>query len=92
MIKVRVKFFAYFRELFGGRERELILEDRLSLADLLRCLAETRQQKEEIFQQGHLKPQVVVMLNDSVVNSEQLESIFIKDGDQVAVFPMMGGG
>lgn len=92
MIKVRVKFFAFFRELFGARERELLLEDGLSLAGLLRHLAETRQQKDEIFQDGRLNPQVVIMLNGSVVNPEQLEDIFIKDGDQVAVFPMMGGG
>ncbi len=92
MIKVRVKFFAYFRELFGAKDRELLLEDGLSLAGLLRCLAETRKQKDEIFQNGRLNPQVVIMLNGSVVNPEQLEDIFIKEGDQVAVFPMMGGG
>jgi len=92
MIKIKVKFFAYFRELFGGRERELVLEDGLNLAELLNRLTETPQQKAEIFQDDQLKAQVVVMINGSVVAPENLARTRIEDGAVIALFPMMGGG
>jgi MoaD family protein len=92
MIKIKVKFFAYFRELFGGRERELVLEDGLNLAELLKRLIETPQQKAEIFQDDQLKAQVVVMINGSVVAPENLAKTRIEDGAVIALFPMMGGG
>ncbi len=92
MIKIKVKFFAYFRELFGGRERELVLEDGLNLAELFNRLIETPQQKAEIFQDDQLKAQVVVMINGSVVAPENLAKTRIEDGAVIALFPMMGGG
>jgi len=92
MGKVKVKFFAYFRELFGARELELALKDSITLAELLNKLAETPPQKNEIFQDGRLKPQVVVMVNGSVVDKESISDVKLEDGATVAIFPMMGGG
>lgn len=92
MLKVKVKFFAYFRELFGAKERELVLEDIMNLAEFLNRLAETPQQRAEIFQGGRLNPQVVVMVNGSVAAPENLSKTWVEDGAVVAIFPMMGGG
>ncbi|MBC7361927.1 MAG: MoaD/ThiS family protein [Candidatus Aminicenantes bacterium] len=92
MLKVKVKFFAYFREVFGAKERELVLEDSMNLAEFLNRLAETPQQKGEIFRDGQLNPQVVVMVNGSVAAPENLSETKIEDGAVVAIFPMMGGG
>jgi molybdopterin synthase sulfur carrier subunit len=91
-IKVKVKFFAYFREVFGAKEKELVLEGGSTLAELLGKLAETSQRKSELFQNGRLKPQVVVMVNGSVIAAENLSGTRLEDGASIAIFPMMGGG
>ncbi|MBC7365157.1 MAG: MoaD/ThiS family protein [Candidatus Aminicenantes bacterium] len=92
MDKVKVKFFAYFRELFGAREMEIELKGSLTLAEFLDSLAQTPQQKKELFHNGHLNPQVVVMVNGSVVNPEAFSEIKLESGSTIAIFPMMGGG
>jgi molybdopterin synthase sulfur carrier subunit len=92
MGKVKVKFFAYFRELFGARETELELKDGLTLAEFLDRLAQTPQQRNELFQNERLKPQVVVMVNGSVINPETVSEVKLEDGSTIAIFPLMGGG
>ncbi|MGB9893427.1 MAG: MoaD/ThiS family protein [Candidatus Saccharicenans sp.] len=92
MVKVKVKFFAYFRELFGAKEKELVLEDGISLFELLNCLALTAKQKSELFLNSQLKSQVVVIVNGSVAAPENLSKTKVEDGSVVAIFPIMGGG
>jgi len=41
---------------------------------------------------GGLKPQVVVMVNGSVISERNLSDTKLDDGATVAIFPMMGGG
>ncbi|MBC7350554.1 MAG: MoaD/ThiS family protein [Candidatus Aminicenantes bacterium] len=91
-VKIKVKFFAYFRELFGAREKELVVEKGTTLAQLLHKIIETPQQENELLVGGQLKPQVVIMINGTVVPPEALDSRQLEDHSVVAVFPMMGGG
>jgi molybdopterin synthase sulfur carrier subunit len=89
---VTVKFFATFREAFGGRERKMPFEDGASLKSLLESLCDTPARRSEIFEGDILKPYVVVMRNGSPAGSpEELEKR-LDDGDVVAVFPFVGGG
>lgn len=92
IVRVKVKFFAYFREIFQAREKELAVEKGSTLADVLRRVIETPRQREELFQKDQLKPQVVIMVNGSVVPAEALNSRRLEDHSVVAIFPMMGGG
>jgi len=92
MIKIKIKFFAYFREVFGAREIELVVEKGITLPDLLNLLAKTPQQKTELFAGSQLKPQVVMMVNGSVVAAESLSSRRLEEDAVVAIFPLMGGG
>ncbi|MGB9906446.1 MAG: MoaD/ThiS family protein [Candidatus Saccharicenans sp.] len=92
MVRIKVKFFAYFREVFGAREKELAVEKGTTLAELLQKVIETPQQENELLAGGRLKPQVVIMINGSVVPPEALESRRLEDNSVVAIFPMMGGG
>uniref|UniRef100_UPI00404A6D84 MoaD/ThiS family protein n=1 Tax=Candidatus Saccharicenans sp. TaxID=2819258 RepID=UPI00404A6D84 len=91
-VKIKVKFFAYFRELFGAREKELVVEKGTTLAQLLHKIIETPQQENELLAGGQLKPQVVIMINGTVVPPEALDSRRLEDHSVVAIFPMMGGG
>lgn len=92
MMKVKVKFFAYFRDLFGGRERELGLDGGSTVGAALDRLCDTAARRREIFAGGELKPHLVVMVNGVPVQSLQGPATPLADGDTLAVFPMMGGG
>jgi len=92
MMTVKVKFFAYFRDLFGGRERELGLGGGSTVGDALARLCDTDERRREIFAGGELKPHLVVMVNGVPVQSLQGQATPLADGDTLALFPMLGGG
>ena len=92
MIRVKIKFFAYFREVFGAREKELAVEKGSTLGDVLSRIIETPRQRDELFKEGQLRFQVVIMVNGSVVPAEALNSRRLEDHSVLAIFPMMGGG
>lgn len=89
---IKVKFFAYFRELFGGRERDLVLGAGASAGDALRALADTPARRSELFAGDGLKPHLVVLVNGAPLPAAEGLSARLADGDTLAVFPMMGGG
>lgn len=92
MVRVKVKFFAYFREIFGASEKELAVEKGSTPGDVLSRIIETPRQRDELFKEGRLKSQVVIMVNGSVVPAEALNSRRLEDHSVLAIFPMMGGG
>lgn len=89
---VKAKFFAYFRELFGARERDLDLSSEATVGEALGVLCDTPERLAEIFVCGELKPHLVVMVNGVPVQSLKGLATPLSDGDTLAVFPMMGGG
>lgn len=91
-MKVKARFFAHFRDLFGGRERELVLGGGATVGDALSVLADTAERRRELFAGRELKPYVVVMVNGAPIASRGGLSSPLADGDILAVFPFIGGG
>ena len=89
---VKAKFFAYFRDLFGGRERDLAVEADASVGDALGILCDSPERRREVFAGDALKPHIVVMLNGTPIGSLQGLATPLAAGDTLAVFPLMGGG
>lgn len=95
---VRVLFFAYFRELFGGRKRILDLDAGTTVAGLLELLGDTPGRRTELFGDSGpagppvLNPHLVVMINGAELSSRGGPAAELRDDDTVAVFPLMGGG
>jgi sulfur-carrier protein len=89
---VKARFFAYFRDLFGGRERDLDLGPGASVGDALAVLCDTAERRREVFAGDGLKPHIVVMLNGTPVGSLRGLATPLSPGDTLAVFPLMGGG
>lgn len=89
---VRTKFFAYFRDLFGGRGRDLTVEAGASVGDALALLCDSPERRREVFAGDGLKPHIVVMLNGTPVGSLQGLATPLSSGDTLAVFPLLGGG
>lgn len=89
---VKAKFFAYFRELFGARERDVDVSIEATVGEALAVLCDTPERLAEIFTCGELKPHLVVMVNGVPIQSFKGLSTPLAEGDTLAVFPMMGGG
>ncbi len=91
-MKIRIKFFAYFRELFLGKERDVELEQGTTVGELLTFLCQSEEQRKEIFEDNALKSHVVVMRNGTHVHSLKGLMTEMADGDTIALFPLIGGG
>ena len=91
-MKVIVKFFAYFRELFQGKEREIELLKGSSVGELLNLLCNSVESRKEIFEGEELKPTVVVMKNGTHIHNLTGLETEINDNDSIAIFPFLGGG
>jgi MoaD family protein len=89
---VKAKFFAYFRDLFGGRDREIAVGEGASVGEALAVLCDTPGRRGEIFSGAELKPHLVVMLNGVPIQSLKGLSTPLAPGDILAIFPIMGGG
>jgi MoaD family protein len=89
---VKAKFFAYFRDLFGSRERDVVVGEGATVRDALSLLCDTSERRREVFEGGSLKPHLVVMVNGVHVESLRGLDTELSPGDTIAVFPMLGGG
>ncbi len=88
----KAKFFAYFRDLFGGRERDFVVGEGATVRDALSLLCDTGERRREVFEGDSLKPHLVVMVNGVHVESLRGLHTVLSPGDTLAVFPMLGGG
>jgi MoaD family protein len=89
---VQVRFFAYFREIFGTAEERRVLPEGTTVGGLLDALCDTPRRRAEIFAGGSLQPAVIVMKNRVSIQSLQGPATPLADGDTIAVFPFVGGG
>jgi len=95
---VRVRFFAPYRALFGGKERLLDLDTGTTAAGLLDILGDSPERREALFENpavgapGLLKPHLVVMINGAELSSRGGPAAELRDGDTVVLLPLMGGG
>jgi molybdopterin converting factor small subunit len=87
-MNIKVKFFAYFRGVFGGSEKTLFLPAGATVRGALDALCDTESRRAEIFEGGALKPRIIVMKNGAPA---ALDAAVVED-DTLAVFPFMAGG
>ena len=92
-MKVRIRFFARFRELLGT---DIVVEPPggTTLAALIREVARRRKEGHEaIFDEGgSFREFVILMRNGKRVEAAGAEELRIADGDEIAVFPPVSGG
>ncbi|NMB78772.1 MAG: MoaD family protein [Methanomicrobiales archaeon] len=92
-MKVKVRFFARFRELLGT---DIILEPPAGTTFTTLVLEVTRKNREghdAIFDEtGAFREFVILMRNGKRVESADAGSLGVADGDEIAVFPPVAGG
>lgn len=81
-MKVRVKFFSAHREAVGKNEIKIELEERITSNRLLKMLITDYPKLRKLIDF------TIISLNHSRANGNEL----LRDGDEVAIFPPIGGG
>jgi len=81
-MRLKVRFFATFREIVGAREKMIALDGTATVDSLLARLYEAHP-KLKAFDEN-----VLVAVNQEFVN----RGIALADGDEVALMPPVSGG
>lgn len=92
-MKIRVKAFARFREVFGS-DLSIEVPDGAAMTAVLAALRERAGDAgDAIFDEtGALRTHVILMRNGKRVNRSDTGTIALADGDEVALFPPVAGG
>lgn len=89
---VRVRFFAQFRERYGGDHR-VEPAPGATVADVVRSVAGTGAAEDStIGPDGTLRDYVILMRNGTRLEHDEAETTTVEDGDELAVFPPVAGG
>jgi sulfur-carrier protein len=92
-MKIKVKLFAPFRELFNTGEGEVELNGVPDVRRLLDFLCDTEKRREKIFEDsGELRPYVMVLINGKSIRMLNDTRTELEEGDEVALFPPVSGG
>ncbi len=91
-MRIQAKFFASFRDLFGGRAREVEVPAGRTVRDVLDLLCDTPARRQAVFEGDGLRPDLIVLVNGVPVGSPAGLRTALAEGDTLAVFPMLGGG
>lgn len=92
-MKVRVRFFARFRELLGN---EIVAEvaEGTTVPDLVKQVTgKNREGHIAIFDEnGQFREYVILMRNARRIDTADAAKQIVADGDDIAVFPPVAGG
>ncbi len=92
-MKVRVKFYAAFKEFFDAEERELELNGRARVGDLLAGLCDSEECRKKLFDEtGNLRRDVKLLRKGSNIHFLDDVQAELVDGDIIVMFPAMLGG
>jgi MoaD family protein len=92
-MKVKVKFFAALREIFGVEEKEVALESGASVQDLLHILCDSSGCRQNILDEaGRLRRDVKMLKKGKRIQLVDETHSELEDGDVITMFPAMFGG
>jgi molybdopterin synthase sulfur carrier subunit len=91
-MRIQVKFFATFREIFDSKALQIEVGTGATVEDLLNLVFNTHERRESIFDNGKLKPHIIVMKNGRHIQHLKGLDTELNEGDTVSVFPPIAGG
>jgi sulfur-carrier protein len=92
-MKIRVKTFAQIKDILGA-DSSPEYPDGTSMKELLKSLRQKAGESEnQLFsREGELHSHLVLMMNGTRIYEEDIESIILSEGDEIALFPPVSGG
>lgn len=90
---ITIKAFARFREILGSETAEEVPEG-ITLAGLLEQIADRNPKiKTALYEDDStLRRYVILMQNKKRVNQEDVQTIVLSEGDEIAIYPPVAGG
>ena len=87
-LRIKVKFFAYLRDLFEGKKRDVEIETGATVRELLDLLCDSPRLRKEIFKDREVNPNLVIFKKGvSIQSLNGLESD-LNEGDTINIFPL----
>ena len=93
--KITTKYFAALREITGKKEEAFEFDGEVDAKKFLEALvARYGKQVAEFLldQKGTLRESLVMLVNGNAVDTSDLSSLKLKNGDLVVILPPIGGG
>jgi len=92
-MKIRVKTFAQIKDILGA-DSSLEYPDGTSMKELLKSLRQKAGESEnQLFsREGELHSHLVLMMNGTRIYAEDIGSITLSEGDEIALFSPVSGG
>lgn len=92
---VTVRFFTTLWEITKQRKQEVEMQDTSTLADLLTILSDKygRRFKDYIYDEtGQANPYLQFIINGKTISKSEHLTTRLKDRDEIAIIPPVGGG
>jgi molybdopterin synthase sulfur carrier subunit len=91
--QVKIEFYSSMREVFQEKGRGIRLGGVSTIREILDLLCNTYQQRQKIFDHsGQLRPDINVLKNGRNIKFLDGIETEVKEGDIIAVFPLIIGG
>ena len=94
-IQVKVKLYAFLREIFGKREVTLSLDLNATPFDVILRLDELSNGKIAkivLDNENKLRESYVILVNGRKIERKDIDSFVLDDGDELVIFPPTSGG
>lgn len=91
-MQIRLRTFAQVKEILGA-DNTIECPESSSVRWLLNTIRQGNAKADSLFaQNGDLKGHLILMLNNIRIDKEDMDSLILSDGDEVALFPPVSGG
>ena len=90
--RINVQFFATFRDIFGTKAMEIAVETGINIGELLNLVFDTQERRKKIFDNGKVKPYIIILKNGRHIQHLDGVETELKEGDKVSIFPPIAGG
>jgi len=94
-VRVKVKFFTTLREIVGKKEEHIELTRSVTVDTLLKRLAKTygKEFQDYVYDElGNVRGHLQFLVNGKSVTALQGFKTKLREGDQMAILPPVGGG
>jgi molybdopterin synthase sulfur carrier subunit len=92
-MKVKVRFFARFREIIGNEITAEVAEGTTLPGLVQQVAGKNREGYDAIFDEsGRFREFVILMRNSRRIDTADAAEQIVADGDDIAVFPPVAGG